>query len=375
MFAEDFGNVPLPLRKEIADKLIKICKQALYGHNMETKVDTTVRDSFQLEPSCIKIKNPEFNKGLDKLLKIVAKGLGLNCDIEAKLYKLLVFKPGGHFKKHKDTEKEKNMFGTLIIQLPSDHEGGELVIYNKDSTKSIHDFGNKTCKSPYSVHFAAHFADFEHEILKIKSGYRLTLVYSLCWPNGNNQFNNKNEDSNDELMITCLEYLNEKDYKLAFLLDHEYTDSSLSQNEIKALKGIDHDRYNFLKLANNKLSSEKQLSFYIVNASLVVDSYDASEVKNGKYLDSRTYFEPNTSLEEKFWEENERKERIEKWYDEKGAPSLQNSKVDLNFFTRIIVPNSSQNIFTGMTDTKLWGGLRKVEIEGYTGNEGPKIYL
>ena len=31
--------------------------------------------------------------------------------------------------KHRDSEKDKKMFGTLIIQPPSTHTGGELVVY------------------------------------------------------------------------------------------------------------------------------------------------------------------------------------------------------------------------------------------------------
>ena len=81
------------------------------------------------------------------------------------------------------------MFGTLIIQLPSIHKGGELVVYDSSKkNKRIIDFGGKSDKSRYSVHFAAHYADLEHELLEIKSGYRLALVYSLCWAHGKECF-------------------------------------------------------------------------------------------------------------------------------------------------------------------------------------------
>ena len=40
---------------------------------------------------------------------------------------MLLYEEGGHFKKHRDTEKEANMFGTLVVALPSQHEGGDLV--------------------------------------------------------------------------------------------------------------------------------------------------------------------------------------------------------------------------------------------------------
>jgi hypothetical protein len=97
-----------------------------------------------------------------------------------------VYKEGGHFLKHRDTEKEEGMFGTLIIQLPSRHVGGELVVHESDglSSKTV-DFGQKERKNEFSIYFAAHYADLEHEVLTLKSGFRLALVYSLCWLNGN----------------------------------------------------------------------------------------------------------------------------------------------------------------------------------------------
>jgi len=44
-----------------------------------------------------------------------------NKDIAASLYKLLIYKEGDFFLPHKDSEKEKGMFGTLIIGLPAKH--------------------------------------------------------------------------------------------------------------------------------------------------------------------------------------------------------------------------------------------------------------
>jgi hypothetical protein len=170
---------------------------------------------------------------------IFVLGLGCHTKISANLYKLLIYRPGGHFKRHKDTEKEKNMFGTLIIQLPSDHEGGELVIYNNDNTTSVHDFGVKKGTAPYSIQFAAHFADVEHEIKEVKKSYRVALIYSLCWvSNGNGNDKSINNRDKVSVMEHCLDNLNSSaECKLAFLLDHEYTHNSLHENGIKALKG------------------------------------------------------------------------------------------------------------------------------------------
>jgi hypothetical protein len=129
------------------------------------------------------------------------------------------------------------MFGTLIIQLPSNHKGGELVIYNNDSTTSIHDFGVKSGKAQYSINYAAHYADVEHEILEVKSGYRIALIYSLCWINENGYCESKNKGS-VEKMVTCLNELSKFKYSIGFMLDFQYTPASITQNGINALKGF-----------------------------------------------------------------------------------------------------------------------------------------
>ena len=99
---------------------------------------------------------------------------------KAKLHKVEINKTGGHFVKHRDSEKDKSIFGTLIIQPPSSHTGGELVVYEANGkSKKVIDFGQKEKKSKFSVQFAAHNADLQHELLEVKSGYRVALVYSL----------------------------------------------------------------------------------------------------------------------------------------------------------------------------------------------------
>ena len=75
----------------------------------------------------IKFQNPVWESKLKKLTKRVSEGLVCHSEVEAKLYKLLIYKTGCLFKngnnRYPDMEKEKNMFGTLIIQLPSIHSG------------------------------------------------------------------------------------------------------------------------------------------------------------------------------------------------------------------------------------------------------------
>ena len=44
------------------------------------------------------------------------------------LDKLNVYAPGDFFKEHVDTPRSTDMFGTLLINLPTKHEGGQLIV-------------------------------------------------------------------------------------------------------------------------------------------------------------------------------------------------------------------------------------------------------
>lgn len=73
------------------------------------------------------------------------------------------------------------MFGSLVIVLPSAHEGGELVLrhggkeWTFDSAKAAK---VKDGQGP-PIGYVAFFSDVEHEVREVTSGYRVTLTYNL----------------------------------------------------------------------------------------------------------------------------------------------------------------------------------------------------
>ncbi len=91
------------------------------------------------------------------------------------LYKLLLYPAGGHFATHRDTEKEPGMFGTLIVQLPAGHKGGALAVrHNGEEIVWETERDSNT-----QIHYCAFYADCEHELKPVTSGWRLVLVYNL----------------------------------------------------------------------------------------------------------------------------------------------------------------------------------------------------
>eukprot|EP00029_Vermamoeba_vermiformis_P004973 TRINITY_DN1599_c0_g3_i3.p1 TRINITY_DN1599_c0_g3~~TRINITY_DN1599_c0_g3_i3.p1 ORF type:complete len:202 (-),score=5.82 TRINITY_DN1599_c0_g3_i3:1051-1656(-) len=135
-----FGEVGLPLREREAKELITLCQRAPFGRGEKTIVDTNVRNTWQLSPSEIQILNPDFIKQIKSLVKktvAIELGVGPSANVAARLYKLLIYEPGGFFVPHKDTEKEKGMFASLVITLPSHFKGGELVVSHQGLEKTF----------------------------------------------------------------------------------------------------------------------------------------------------------------------------------------------------------------------------------------------
>ena len=108
---KNVGKLSLPLSESQASELIKECSQATFGLKNKDLINKKVRDSYELDPSQIHFKHPEWQKQLDLLVKRVTKEMGcLDINITAKLHKILLYQKGSHFIRHRDSEKEKNMF-------------------------------------------------------------------------------------------------------------------------------------------------------------------------------------------------------------------------------------------------------------------------
>ena len=123
------GPLPLPLNGAVAQQVAAAAQQAPHGKGMKTVVDTSVRNTLQIDPSRVGFLNPAWQPALDGLVAKVAEELGVPArSVRCELYKALLYEKGGFFKPHRDTEKAGGMFATLVVQLPSSFSGGEFVV-------------------------------------------------------------------------------------------------------------------------------------------------------------------------------------------------------------------------------------------------------
>lgn len=98
-------EIPLPLTPENAEKILPEAVSAPYGLGTETIIDKAVCDSVQLDAIEIELRNPRFREWIDNVaLPEACEKLGVAepGDIQAQLYKLLLYSPGGHFDFHQE---------------------------------------------------------------------------------------------------------------------------------------------------------------------------------------------------------------------------------------------------------------------------------
>lgn len=247
--------IPLPLVTRDAENIKAVSQQAPFGRGDETVVDTTVRKTWELNTGQFRCSNPRWKAYLDSLLQEATKNLGMyvvhldlsRCIILMKLfrpgtvraepYKLLLYEKGSFFKRHKDSEKAPGMVGTLVICLPSKHEGGDVYLSHAGKTRVF-----ATSKpSTFDLTALAWYSDVTHEIKEISSGYRLVLTYNIIQDAGSKTSAGFFVQQQDHLQswITRWRGAFPKVTKLVYRLEHKYSKNGLS---LRQLKGSDAGR-------------------------------------------------------------------------------------------------------------------------------------
>lgn len=224
---DGLGTVGLPLHPLIAFGIKEKAEKAPYGRGPATIVDESVRQTWQLSPAHVSVTGNHWDKTMTKLVRKASYELGISNEnviklgIEAHLYKALLYEEGGHFKTHKDTVKEPGMFGTLVIQLPSQFSGGTSIVSHQGESKRFE--LEVDCESKFQ--YTAFYADCEHENLPITEGFRFCLVFNLCVT--------KPDDAGvvpdstmmratvKELQVESAKWLASETRKLGYPLDHE----------------------------------------------------------------------------------------------------------------------------------------------------------
>jgi hypothetical protein len=265
------GPIGMPVVAADAKRILTKASQAPYGRGAETIVDTGVRRVWQIEPSQIALRNPAWNTQLATIVETVKQELGIRQKVNAELYKLLVYEKGSFFAPHRDTEKIPGMFATLVICLPTRHQGGTLIVRHEGQTTKI-DFGGQDAE--FKTQYAAFYADCQHEITPVVAGYRVCLVYNLAIARKKQQPGAPQHASAIDRLARLLKAVLTDEpnapRKIAIPFEHQYTEAGLDP---KQLKGSDRARADVLSRAAKSLDYQCYVALLTVEQSGAVD-YD-----------------------------------------------------------------------------------------------------
>jgi hypothetical protein len=126
----------LPLTSREAARLHASGEDAPYGLGPKTVVDHRVRRCREYTTDHLEL-GPRWWRLVDALCQKAAEGLGIDGPLRAELYKLLVYGPGDHFAEHRDAHKAPGMVGTLVLSLPSSHQGALLRVRHADKQVAL----------------------------------------------------------------------------------------------------------------------------------------------------------------------------------------------------------------------------------------------
>ncbi|KAG8532380.1 uncharacterized protein KY384_002865 [Bacidia gigantensis] len=245
------GRIAFPLIEHQAKQIIEVCHRAPFGQGHNTLVDERVRKTWELNPDQFQLSHPYWPSIIEKVTQEVIQNLGLphGTAVRSNVYKLLLYEEGAMFKPHQDTEKEPGMFGTLAITLPSEYEGGAVLATHRGQSRTL------AVDSPAFFHsYLTWYADVTHEVKPVTSGYRLVLTYNLVRLSGGPRLTAslalRQKDELDTIFSSWNRTISLGDRygaeAFVYVLDHMYTDASLS---LQALKGDDKMKAVYLQEA------------------------------------------------------------------------------------------------------------------------------
>lgn len=260
------GELMFPLSNEQQQALLQFAKPAPFGFKDETIYDDTIRKALMLPKSYTRTSKKTWDKVIQPILNEFKTTLGLpsRATLRAEFQSFLIYEEGGFFQPHQDTEKVDGMIGSLVIMLPTEHEGGDLIIEHAGKTYPI------TFKKPRipKYNMVAFYADCLHEVKPVKSGVRMSLTYNLILEKYKGSVESLFESDTHIRLVQAIKHYfakktlrNSKPRRLVYLLDHQYTQKSLHWQN---LKGLDITRVEAILAASDELG----LSAYLALADV-----------------------------------------------------------------------------------------------------------
>ena len=148
---------------------------APYGHGEDTVLDPEVRSARQIGADDFTLTGPAWDELRNEMTNAIAADMGLD-DAAPRLValKLLLYREGGHFAGHTDTEKTPGMVASAALVLPGEHTGGALRIEHAGKTLTTPEGGDTRWR------WSAWYADCQHRLEPVARGVRVAVTFAVA---------------------------------------------------------------------------------------------------------------------------------------------------------------------------------------------------
>jgi hypothetical protein len=256
----DAAKEMVKTQAELLRDFVENAPPAVFGKGFEEAYDTTIRNGKQLAADAFTTNiDPDV---LRDVLRQIQTDLGLRVGIQAEPYSVNIYEAGGLFESHKDTPRGRDMFGTLVLCLPSLFVGGALQVGMTQGTTHSY-FGRHLdqCRvpleenlsgdptwwrfdgasdGPVAIPWCAFFSDADHRVCPVREGVRVALSYLLRRTDGSSSEElaapRTLAEIGDQASALAKAFRSVKsnafkpDVRVAFPCDHLYTTSEVFPN-------------------------------------------------------------------------------------------------------------------------------------------------
>jgi hypothetical protein len=262
------------------------------------------------------------------------------------------------------------MVGSLVVVLPSRHEGGTFVVQHHQDKKFFHG----ATPRPKDLSLLAFYADCHHEVKPVTAGYRVTLTHHLLYRGAAaGQPADIPLEAIESLEAGVKEHFSTRAVdpevrsaparpdRLIYLLDHEYTQQSLRWDH---LKNADRLRVGALRQVAERLDCEVYLALADVHEIWTCEEDEWDSEYGWRYddddADDDEAGEARDADDHQLIDLIDRDIELRHWVGPDGriVPGISS------------IPASSEVCFTRASDEK---NPFKSEHEGYMGNYGNTV--
>lgn len=241
-----------PCTETICEELKKFCI-------LETQDNHEDRNYYEISKDIIQISDEFNNVTNNSLSKVIGDHLcpeEKTCFVEFE--KLLLFEKGSTYKPDISIQRSQNHFGTLLIFLPSYYEGGEFIIQHLNYKKTFSNpLKDENFTQEMRCNWVSFFTDCQHELLEVKSGYRVALCYKVLTEG--KKIEPPKESFQTKLLFFMDKVFNHVDFKhrkVGYILTESYSEYP-SRPEF--LKGSDLILYKLISTSEKYLVKLREL--------------------------------------------------------------------------------------------------------------------